>query len=133
MRTSATLWDHLRAFPPWMVRLRAKASHNKALSEVDLAIASGIEINRLRAIIASDNYDGLTVREMRAFFAACGFDPTLAKDRQRAAAYDQICKKRNAIPYGYLRRSPKWESEILPIVKRLQAKMTEATRTSSAA
>lgn len=115
-----TFWEALRQYPPWYVRLMAKAGRAAVMSEVDIAIASGIEINRLREIIGGNDYEGVTLGEMRHFFAACKFDPTATRDRNRARNYDFICKTRGALPFRYLRKSPKWESEILPILKRLK-------------
>lgn len=120
-----TFWEALRHFPPYYVRMLAKNGRATALSDADIAIASGLEINRVRQIKCLTCWDDVTVGEMLRFTTACNFDPTRSKDRLRAHTYERVCQKRNVIPFLYLRKSPKWESELLPVLKILQQKLTQ--------
>ena len=128
--TEITFWGALHAFPPYYVRLLAKNGRATALSDADIAIASGIDINRIREIKFYKEWDKVTVGEMLRYTAACNFDPTRNSDRTRARDYEYQCTKRNMIPFRFLRKSPKWESEILPVLKLLR---TKSTNVSSAA
>lgn len=123
-----TFWEALQQFPPYRVRLLAK-NGAVALSDADVAIASGLDINRVRQIKFMKSWDAVTVGELLRFTAACGFDPTRNKDRRRAYDYERSCQ-RNKNPYKYLRQSPKWASEFLPLFQLLKE---ELTRQSSAA
>lgn len=125
-----TFWAALQAFPPYYVRMLAKTGHAAALTDADIAIASGIDINRVREIKCMANWDSVTFGEILRYTTACNFDPTRHKDRHRAKKYEYVCQKRNVMPFKYLRKSPKWESEMLPVLRLLQQRMT---RQSSAA
>lgn len=125
-----TFWESLQQFPPYYVRMLAKIGHATALSDADIAIASGLDINRVRQIKCLTSWDGVSVGELLRFSTACNFDPTRSKDRLRAHNYERVCLKRNVIPFLYLRKSPKWESELLPVLRILQERLM---RQSSAA
>lgn len=116
-----TFWEALETHPPYYVRMLAKRGHNKALSDAEVAIASGIEINRIREIKFMLNWHDVTYREILAFTAACNFDPTDSRHRQHVKRYENICRIRNATPFQYLMVHPKYESEFLPLIRILKA------------
>lgn len=120
---NAAPWEHLEKFPPIYVRLLAKKPQSGtgqlAIADADLAILSGIPLARVREISRMANWDGVSYAEMRAFLHACNFDPTNVRHRNRVCNYENICQKRNKPPFHYLMRSPKWESEFLPLVRML--------------
>lgn len=115
-------WSALEKFPPYYVRMLAKHKAATALSDAEIAISSGIPLNRIREIKLMSNWLTLTVAEVLAFTTACNFDPTSGSDRRRIDDYEAKCKKRKKVPFQYLRKSPKWESEILPLLKMLQSR-----------
>ena len=114
-----TPWETLDAFPPPYCRLLAKergSGHaDMAITDAEMAIKSGIPIRRVAEISRMENWSAVTLWEMRRFFAAANFDPTNSRDRQRVKQYESVCTKRHTIPFLYLRSSPKWETEFLPI------------------
>ncbi len=121
------VWDFLEAFPPCYVRILAnggaerKGCARRVLSDAEIAISSGIPIDRVREIKMLDSYDAMSVAEMLAYFRACNFDPTCGTDRQRLQRYEIVCKLRNTQPWSHLRRSPRFREEILPVIRHLQA------------
>ena len=118
------IWEALRQFPPYYVRMLAKQGFRRVLSDSEIAIASGIDIGRVREIKAMTNWDEVKVGELLRFTSACNFDPFSNRDRERTRKYEKICKTRNVIPYlSRLKKSPKWESELLPLLKTLQGRM----------
>lgn len=121
----ANFWTIIHDFPPPQVRLFAKqpggGRGQLAISDAELAISSGIPLNRIREISFSPSWDPIPVGEMRAFLTACQFDPTLAEHRNRVTAYHRACQTNHRKVFQYLRRHPKWESEFLPLVKLLQS------------
>lgn len=131
-QTEMTFWAAMQAFPPYYVRMLAKTGHSTALSDADIAIASGIEINRVREIKCLSSWDDVTFGEILRFTTACNFDPTRQKDRARAHNYERVCQKRNAMPFQYLRKSPKWESELLPVLRLLQQRFYPTKQSSAA-
>ena len=130
---SRTPWEFFDAFPPPYCRCLAKrpggGTADMAVTDAELAIASGIPLVRVREISRMENWNGVAMDEMRRFFVACNFDPTNATHRDRVAKYQNICRKRKSVPFHYLRRSPKWETEFLPLL--LQAKRIMTSRNKS--
>ena len=113
------LWDFLEAFPPPYCRILAKqpggGMGDLSITDAEIAIESGIPLSRVREISQQPSWDSVTQDEMRRFFSACKFDPTKCADRMRVYRYNKICEKRKTPPFHYLRRSPKWETEFLPL------------------
>lgn len=138
MSAPLTLWRVLEDFPPYYVRLLAKRPgsglQDMALTDSDIAILSDIPISRVRAISTSLDWRGITIGEILAFTAACNFDPANCKDRARVKRYEYACKKRNARPFQWLKMSPKYESELLPLLRMLMGRFrnTFETRPTSA-
>jgi len=117
-----TFWEALDKFPPGFVRMLAKNGAD-ALSDAEVAIGSGLTIDRVRQIKFLPTWQTVPLGEICAFFLACNFDPTNAEDRNRVYQYEYVCKKRKTIPFQYLRKHPKWESEFLPLVKEFQSRL----------
>lgn len=110
-------WEALELYPPYFVRLLAKQGRMSAPSDTEIAIRSGIPLDRIREMVRMADYNSITIAEMRAFFSACNFDPTRGSDRQRIWQYNHQCRKRGTRPLQYLTQHPKYESEILPLIK----------------
>lgn len=125
MARASPFWTSLESFPPLKVRLlahrplRASTRTCLALTDAEIAIASGIELNRVRQISRMLDWSAVRLGEMKAFCAACRFDPTIAQHRQRVADYESKCLKRNSAPFQWLRHSPAFEEELLPLIRRL--------------
>jgi hypothetical protein len=138
-KSPATLWQVLEKFPPYYVRILAKKPgsglRDLGLTDADIAISSGITLSRVREINRSINWHECTVGEVLAFTIACNFDPANPADRSRVAQLQYVCKKRGTKPFQYLRKSPRYESEILPILhllKNLQAPKSLSTTSVAA-
>lgn len=115
-----TVWEYLDAFPPPYCRCLAKEPGSGvadlAVTDADLAIRSDIAIDRVREISRMENWEGVPLGEIRAFFNGLNFDPTEAECRKRVSQYQRVCQTRNVVPFLYLRKSPKWESEFQPLL-----------------
>lgn len=120
---AVTFWEGFSSCPPYYVRILARCGNARGMSDAEVAISSGIDINRVREIKFMVTWDDVTYRELLAFTTACGFDPTSAADRARAKRYEYICQTRDSTPFQYLRKHPKWESEFLPLLKILKAQI----------
>lgn len=139
-KTPRTHWDFLKAFPPPYCRILAKrpggGCGDMSIPDAEIAIQSGIPLSRVREISYQTTWDNVTNDEMRRFFTACNFDPTNPKHRFRVHVYNKVCQKRNTVPFHYLRRSPKWETEFLPLwllvrkIMQSQGVLLPQTRTS---
>lgn len=115
-----TIWEYLDAFPPPYCRCLAKEPGSGiadfAVTDAELAIRSGISIDRVREISRMENWDEISLSEMRAFFKGMNFDPTDYECRYRVSQYQRICQNRKTVPFLYLRKSPKWETEFQPLL-----------------
>lgn len=130
-KAPATLWRSLEDFPPYYVRILAKRPgsglQNLGLTDSDIAIKSGIPLSRIREIARMANWHDCTVGELLNFTIACGFDPANPRDRQRVKQYEYVCRKRGKKPFQWLKMSPKYESEYLPLLQLLKAKLLNGT------
>ena len=133
---SLTFWQALDSFAPIVVRLSARFvyshDHPRAISIREIAISSGIPLSRVIQISESFSWDDVTIGEARRFCAACNFDPTNAKHRRRQYDYIQKCQTHPNRPPHFLKVSPFWETEILPLIHRLKSHPTfsESSRKS---
>lgn len=113
-------WDYLDAFPPPYCRLLGKepggGSADMAIPAAILAIRANLRLSRVWEICQQETWDDIPTSEMRRFFKGINFDPTNAQDRARVTKYEIICQERKTAPFHYLRRSPKWETEFLPLL-----------------
>lgn len=118
-------WEYLDNNPPWFVRVMARRKvHAKvvvAVSDEELAISSGIKVDRLRAIYHQRNWDNIPVREIRAFCEACGFDPFSCKSRNRFHAYRSAVKSGRCVGFTYLKKSPWWTTVFAPLLQKMKA------------
>ncbi len=130
-KSPASLWRALEEFPPYYVRLLAKRPgsglQDLALTDADIAIKSGIPLVRVREISRLENWHDCTIREIHAFTLACGIDPANPTHRARIHQYEYVCKKRQAKPFQWIRLSPKYESEFLPLLMLLRSKLARTT------
>jgi hypothetical protein len=128
VRRSLSCWDWLRVFPPAVVRLAARTAtagkNVRALSHREIAIAANIPLVRVEEISGLLSWETVTLGEAERFVAACGFDPTNAKHRHRQREYLRVCQtKYPGQPPHYLRSSPLWSLELLPLIRRIKSPM----------
>lgn len=122
------LEEVLRDFPPYYVRFHAKAGRTRALTDAEIAIASCIPLERIREINRQRNWDDITMGEFLRYTRACNVNPLDSHERIRIKKYDETWKKRKTIPFWFQRQSPKWDSELMPLLKMLRAeKSPEST------
>lgn len=133
MTSHPPAWEGLTEFPPYYVRILARSAPRQGMSDAEIAIASGLDINRIREIKFMESYGEMQLKEITAYFAACDFNPTELADRERIRKYEYQCNKRQSVPFHYLRKHPKWESEILPVVKLLKSRLPSNTPSRSLA
>lgn len=124
-----TLWHFLHDYPPALVRLCARRSvggkHVVAISSQEIAILSGLPVSRVQEISEFTSWDEVTIAEAQKFCTACGFDPANSAHRKRQSMYLLVCRKKRPNqplpPPRYLRRSPYWTTEFLPIIQILRS------------
>ncbi len=120
---ASAFWSHLEQYPPVKVRLLAHTDDNRPIwiSDAELAILSGIALPRVKAIGRSATWDDITFSEVRSFCAACRFDPTAAAQRKRVADYEYRCLTRKSQPMQWLKRSPRYQEEAVPLIQLLSS------------
>lgn len=95
-----------------------------ALSNAEVAIASGLPLERIRTISTMLDWSAVRIGEARAFCQACGFDPTNARDRKRLSNYESVCLQRQSRPFQWLHNSPVYEEEFLPLIRKLSRSLS---------
>ena len=131
-------WAHLHSYPPIMVRVFARRERNghrvseRALSNAEIAIASGLGLVRVETISRATSWDDVTVGEAERFCLACHFNPLSAPDRNRKRSHDRQCQL--TAPehrYLYLRKHPAWRTELLPLIEKLKNLSARAVPTTA--
>lgn len=119
-----TPWKLLHDHPPALCRLFARrrlaGKTVVSLSLREIAIASGLKLDRVTEISQQIDWKGVTVDEAEKFVAGCQFDPFNYQDRNRKQAYENACL-RTKTKFQFLRKSPYWESELKPLILRLRS------------
>jgi hypothetical protein len=114
-------WGLIYEYPPGLIRCLAKqglgGKRVKAIGDAEIAIASGLSIERIREIYHSDTWDNVPVKEMVLFCDACQFDPLNAVHRNRARAYYNA---KSGPKFTYLKKSPWWKTIFLPLILKMR-------------
>jgi hypothetical protein len=111
-------WKTFELNPPGAVRLMARrklaTKTIRAVSDEEIAIASGIPLARVQAIYHLRSWDGVPLGEVRAFCKACAFDPFSGADRNRRNSYVRTAQ------WTYLKKSPWWATTFEPLILRMK-------------
>jgi hypothetical protein len=124
--TLLNFWEALHAYPPAVIRLAARATtagkHVRALSHREIAITANIPLARVLEISQLLTWEPVLIGEAKRFCEACGFDPTNAQHRRRQCGYLRKCQQKypGRAPH-YLRTSPLWSTEILPLIQSVRS------------
>lgn len=123
-KPTTTPWDYFTKFPPWFVRLLARRKVRTkcvvAMGDEEIAIAAGMSVDRVRAIYNQRSWANVPLNEIRAFFAACQFDPFECTHRNRAYAYLAAVKSGRCSGYSYLKKSPWWKTTFEPLILKMK-------------
>lgn len=119
-----TSWRLLHDHPPAICRLFARrmvaSKHVVAMSLREISIGSGLPLSRVTEISNQITWAGVTIDEAEKFVAGCQFDPFSYQDRNRKQAYIRSCRHTKTT-FKFLRSHPAWETELKPLIKRLQS------------
>jgi hypothetical protein len=137
-KAATTLWQCLEKFPPVQVRLLAKRpgcgpARDLGLTDSDIAITSGLPLSRVREINRMFDWLDVSVREIMAYTLACGFDPANPKHRQRVLQYQYLAKKRGSPVCQWILKSPRYESEFLPLLLLVKSRQRAISESSTSA
>lgn len=125
-----SLWTSLDDYPPLKCRLMAhrpvRTSTRTCIAPTDeeIAIESGIPLDRVRQISRMLDWTQVRLGEMRAFCAACRFDPTNPEHRRKLSDYETKCLQRHSQPFQWLHRSPVFAEQFLPLIKKLNRSLS---------
>lgn len=105
-------WTFLDQYPPVICRIMARTGRGAAsrwLSDEEVAIASGLTLDRVRVIQLMPDWSRVPLSDLRAFLSGCRFDPTSAQHRRvKVSIYQSLCQKNHHQPFRYLRKNPRW-------------------------
>lgn len=116
---TSNFFKRARRFPPVVVRMLARVPRGRPLTSLEISKASNIPVARVDSISRSTSWQGIDIYEMQAFCSACRVDFASRKSMKRVDTYIRgvtINGKRVPPTYSYLRKSPDWEKEFLPLV-----------------
>lgn len=112
-------WKHFETYPPAAVRVMARVKvvgkTVRALTDEEIAIASGLPLDRVRAISQLLSWESVNFGDVRRFCLGCGFDPLSSTDRNRAGAY-----LRSKGRFAYLRKSPHFSTRFVTLINNLR-------------
>lgn len=101
-----------------------------ALTNREIAIASGIRLARVEQIAGQVTWAAVTLDECERFLAGCNFNPLDFRDRNRHLAYIRSCKTTKT-KFRYLTTHPAWHTEMKPVRDRLRARLASSTPSPS--
>ncbi len=122
------------AYPPALIRLYARRRNGRtveAITAEEIAITSGIPLDRVQQISMQTNWDDISLMEVQQFCVGAQFDPTSSRDRNRERAYNLKCKQ-NRPRFQWLKRHPRFESEFRPLIVALMTSPQASSRFSQA-
>lgn len=112
---SLNFYEKLRTFPPLVCRLLARRllenGKVRAMTDVELADASGLSTSEVRSLSWKTSWDDVPVDTLQRFSLACGVDFT-SRDSMRA--HRSYIK--NSPNFRYLRKHPDWNAVFRPLV-----------------
>jgi hypothetical protein len=115
------IWEIIDKYPPCVVRIFAReptaGKRIRAVSNDEIAVSSGLPVERVKQIAFSSSWNHIKVGEMRAFIKGCGFDPLDSSVRNRVKAY---CRRDSGVKFKYLITSPWWKTELKPLIKKME-------------
>ncbi len=115
-----TVWEVIEKYPPCLIRLLARERKGgkqiRAISDVEIALKSGIPVERIKEISWSMDWEKITVTEMQKYIKGCGFDPHDSVVRNRVSAY----RRQRGSKFKYLVNSPWWDCTFLPLIKEMK-------------
>jgi hypothetical protein len=119
---SINFWNAFASHPPALIRLLARTRRGKtvvAITAEEIAIISGLTLSRVTEISLQTNWADVSLAEVERFCLGCGFDPTSSQHRNREKAYAKTCQQPRP-RFLWIRRSPRFASEFLPLIVALK-------------
>jgi hypothetical protein len=111
-------WDRIDRYPPILLRLLARIPRSRPLETFEIASRSGLSESTVEAIGQQTDWRGVDIPTARAFMTGVGIDLSDRSDCRRIRVYLKSAPKTPANRFPYLKRSEKWESYFLPLLKK---------------
>lgn len=122
-----SFWEMADLFPPILVRLLAR-KNGMALTDDEIAKASGLNHFRIHVISCMVTWDGIDIPTARAFLTGCQIDFCNGDQMNRMKVYLGVTSRTQFQPaWHHLRRSPDWNTLYEPLKKRYQRWINELT------
>lgn len=117
---TSNFYTRAKRFPPVIVRMLARVPRGRPLTSLEISQASGIPVARVDSISRSSSWAGIDVYEMQKFCSACSVDFSSRASMKRVETYIRgavVNGKRIPPAFAYLKKSPDWEKEYLPLIE----------------
>lgn len=117
---TSNFFKRANRFPPVIVRMLARVPRGRPLTSLEISQASGIPVARVDSISRSKSWAGIDIYEMQSFCNACSVDFASRVSMKRVDTYirgARVDGKRVPPSFAYLRKSPDWEKEYLPLIE----------------
>lgn len=125
MRKHLTFWEWSKIISPIWARLFARLPHSRPLTDLEIAKASGLTVDRVFIIQHMTNWNYIGMVEAEKFLRGCGVDFCNAKQMDRIRGYIPKPGRKAATTYKYLRLSPEWETKFKPLMLRARKSLAE--------
>jgi hypothetical protein len=97
-----TPWEKLEKFPPVLVRLLAKDTQGRGLTDHEVAAASGLPVADVKRLSYLTSWDNVSNHDTRRFLSGCGCDlftprhyKTLSQYRRRTSKFVHLTRHAN--------------------------------------
>lgn len=131
-----SFWTRCERFPPLLCRLLARdGSYGPPLTSIELAQRTGLSEFEILTLSDQVDWRGVDIYTMRKFTEACGLDFTDRVAMKRVHTYlkgKTVAGQRVAPRFGYLRKSPLWQTLYEPLIRKLCARKNSQRKDHSA-
>lgn len=104
-------------------RLLARIPHGRPLTDAEIAIASGLTVDRVFLLQHMTDWSQVSLVEAERFLRGCGIDFCDPAKMTRIKCYIPRPGKKTPVTFKYLRISPEWTTKYKPLMLRARASL----------
>lgn len=129
MKRHLSFWDWTKLISPVWARLLARIPHGRPLTDAEIALKSGLTMDRVFLIQHMTDWSSVSMVEAEMFLRGCGINFCDSRQMDRVRWYLPRPGKKTPVTFKYLRISPEWNTKYRPLMLRARASLDKITGT----